>query len=413
MSDVKELVILPVAMLPTILAADDKDILRNLLKELEGWEPDISTVSGRKEIASKAQKVRIAKADFGRLASKLKEDAIKTQKAVNGEFKILEERMDALINRVRGPLDEYEAREKQRIADHDTHIARIEGFAMFSPEATSQEIAINIPLLAIYEIGRDWQEFKARADKARMTSQAIIAEMLADAEKREAEAAELVRLRAEEAERQRLAEIEARRIREEQIAAEAAERAKAEAEAKAAQEAREAEERAQTALQAAKTEADRKAKEAEEAAQAERDAAARRDREAAHALAKAEREKQEAIDRAERDRIAAEKRAKDAADKADRDRAAAVEAERKRLAAQEAAAKAEADRRAKDKARRGAINRDVLADMVLTISEVHSGTANEADTICRAIITAIANGNVRHTAINYAVDVEISEGKLL
>lgn len=401
MSDVKELVILPVAMLPTILAADDKDILRNLLKELDGWEPDISTVSGRKEIASKAQKVRIAKADFGRLASKLKEDAIKTQKAVNGEFKILEERMDALIDRVRGPLDEYEARERSRIAGHEAALAAISEAPGYGQVETADELRMRLDALSRYP-ARDWQEFAARADRALKSEIERTTALLAAAEKREAEAAELARLREEEAERQRLAAIEAQRIREEQIAAAAAECAKAEAE-----------ERAQAALQAAKAEADRKAREAEEVAQAERDAAARRDREAAQALAKAEREKQEAIDRAERDRLAAEKRAKDAADKADRDRAAAVEAERKRLAAQEAAAKVEADRRAKDKARRGAINRDVLADMVLAISEVHSGTANEADTICRAIITAIAKGDVRHTAINYAADVEISEGKLL
>lgn len=415
------LLVLPTAGLPTILAADDKDILGNLLKELEGWEPDISTDKGRKEIASKAQKVRVAKADFGRLADRLKEDAIKTQRAVNAEVKILTERMDALIERVRGPLTEFENKEKQRIADHEAALAAIAESEGYGRTETAAELQQRLDYLGAYP-ARDWEEFKDRATKVMLAEIDRTIRLLAAAEKREAEAAELERLRTEEAERKRLADIEAQRLREERIAAEAAERAKAEAEAKAAREAKQAEERAQAALRDQALAAERQKAEA-----------LRKEREAAEALARAEREKQEAIDRAEAARIAAEQKAERerlaaiererlaienaeaaraaAARKAESDRLAAIEAERQRVAREAAAQKAEDDRRAANKAHRASIDRDVVTDLVLAMSDDHSGDADEASKIARAIVIALASNKVRHTAINYAAPA--TKGPLL
>lgn len=414
------LLVLPVAGLPTILAADDKDILKNLLKELDGWEPDVSTERGRREIASKAQKVRVAKADFGRLADRLKEDAIKTQRAVNGEVKILVERMDALIERVREPLTAFENKEKQRVADHECALNLIENWVIFPGEWSAEQIAEHLTNLEAHELlRRDWQEFGRRATDTIEGARNALHRLHAAAVKQEAEAAEFARLRAEEAERQRSADIEAQRVREERIATEAAERAKAVAEAKAAREAQEAEERARAALRA-------QALVAEE----ERAAALRKEREAAETLARVEREKQAAIEKAERDRLAAIERqrvieqrerlsaeqaeaAKEAAARqAERDRIAAVEAERKRVAREAAAKKAEDDRRAANEAHRAGINREALADLILALSEVHSGTSEEADKIGRAVIEAVARGQVSHMAIDYAAS-KTKEGPLL
>lgn len=383
MSTGTSLLVLPVAGLPTILAADDKDILKNLLKELEGWEPDVSTERGRKEIASKAQKVRVAKADFGRLADRLKEDAIKTQRAVNAEVKVLTERMDGLVRQVRAPLDEYEAREKSRVAGHEAALTEIEAMFIALPAgATAEHIAAVIASLENCP-PRDWEEFSGRASKEINVTLGLLQRALGVAQKRENEEREASRIAAEEAERKRLADIEAQRVREERIATEAAERAKVEAEAEAAREAKEVEERSQAALRA-------QALVAEE----ERATALRKEREAAELLARVEREKQQAIDQAERDRIAA------------------VETERRRVASEAAAKKAEDDRRAANKAHRAGINREALADLIQALSGVHSGNSEEADKIGRAVIEAVARGQVRHMAIDYT-GAETKEGPLL
>ncbi len=43
----------------------------------------------------------------------------------------------------------------------------------------------------------------------------------------------------------------------------------------------------------------------------------------------------------------------------------------------------------------------ILAAIMLAMSEVHTGNAEEADAIGKAIVTAIAKGAVPHTTINY------------
>ncbi|MGI4813215.1 MAG: hypothetical protein ACRYGG_07755, partial [Janthinobacterium lividum] len=55
-----------------VIAADEKDILGALFKEIDGFDPDISTKAGRDEIASKAYKVTKAKTALIEIAKGLK-----------------------------------------------------------------------------------------------------------------------------------------------------------------------------------------------------------------------------------------------------------------------------------------------------------------------------------------------------
>lgn len=284
------LVILPLAELPTILQADDKDILKGLLRELEGWEPDASTPKGREVIRGKGQKIRVAKADFGRLADKLKEDALKTQKSVNAEFKILEQRMNELLERVRGPLTEYEGREKRRVGIHESRIKTLEEYS--ADYATSSEIAKDIDVYTALYAEEDFEEFAARAHKARTNTLNALRVAYQVAKTREDEATAQAQREAEEAERRRMEAAEAQRVREEQIARDATEAARVAAEADAERKAREAEEKAEAAMRAQ-----------EDAARLEREAARRREVEAQEALARAESERLAGI---ERERVAAE-----------------------------------------------------------------------------------------------------------
>jgi hypothetical protein len=60
----------------------------------------------------------------------------------------------------------------------------------------------------------------------------------------------------------------------------------------------------------------------------------------------------------------------------------------------------EAERRA-DQSHRRRINNEAVEALVLAMSRCHGGTADEAIAIGRAIITAIAKGEVPHVAISY------------
>jgi colicin import membrane protein len=452
------LAILPRASLPTILAADDKDIFGKLFAELKDFAGDVSTPKGRAEIASKARKVAVAKMDLIRLADGLKENAIKTQRAVNEEVKVVKEKMDALRDHVRAPLDEYEAREERRVATHEARLKTLEDGPLAAEHSTSAEIANDIGVFAELYAGVDWEEFAERANKVRTNTVNALRVAYQAAKTREDEA-EAARLAAEEeAERQRLAAIEAQRLREEQIAAEAAAEATRRAREAAELEAQAAEERAQAAL-----------REAEERAQAERDAAAERGRLAARALA----------DAAERERVAEERRVAahetalsdlaalatewpveptlrameirlaQAHELAKRDwqefavgaatahtvtvrmleeqiateqenirvgneiaearrienervrdearRAEAIEVERQRLAQEEAARKAEDDRRAADRAHRTKLNREIVADLM----EHVEWPGGVAEALARNIVIALAKNEVRHVKVIY------------
>lgn len=408
-----ELTVIPKS-LPTILAADQTDIFGRLFAELKDFKPDISTRKGREEIASKALKVSVAKQDLLRLGKTLKEDHLRIQKAIVAEEKIVTEKFDALRNEIRAPLTEFENREKSRVAAHEAALAAIVEPPGYGATETIAELEARLDYLNNYP-PRDWQEFTARAADALAVERDRAAGLLTAARKREAEAAELERLRAEEAERQRLAAIETQRLREEQIAAEAAANAKAEAEARAAQEAREAEERAQAQLRAAEAERVRQAEEA-----------ARREREAAEALERAEREKQEAIEAVERERLASLERQRAAEDRqraaaqmaeaarvaaekrAETERVAAVEAERRRAAEDAETKRVEDERRAADKAHRAAINNEAVKaiEIVLENPLFSIGTTKPTELLpgplmARALVTAVAKGEIPHVRIVY------------
>lgn len=409
MSETTSLVVIPAANLPTILAADDKDILGMLAAELSQFEADVTTPRGRQEIASKAHKVAMAKMDLIRLGKSLTEGWRDQTKAVNAECKMIEERMDALRDQVRAPLDEYQDREKRRVEGHEAALGDftfIMGAAGGFP--SSQEIAATIDQVTDMHAGRNWEEFLDKATKAKRETLDALRSVYQTAKTFEDEA-EAARVAAEEqAEREREAAVLAQIAREKRIAAEAAERARMAAEEEAARKAREAEERAQAVL-----------REQAMAAERERAEALRREREAAEAILRIEREKQAAIDQAERDRLSAIERQRvieererlsaeqaeaareAAARQAERDRVAAIEAERKRVAREAEIQRQEDERRAKNKEHRAVINRAALAGIMAVLNDHWEDVDMGPDTLALHIITEIAKGHIMHTTIVY------------
>lgn len=333
------------------------DILAKIAREVRSTHTDISTKAGREAVASLAYKVARSKTALDKMGKDLGETHYKSWKAITTERARIESELDALRDEVRKPLTDWENAEKDRIAGHEAELATMEGNLTFgTSEPTSADIRERLDA-SEQPSTRDWEEFAKRAAEIRDRVRAGLAAMLAVAEKREADAAELARHRAEQIAREQ-------KERDDRIAAEAAERARAEAEAKAKREAEEA---------AAKAETERQRVEQERAAAVARAEKAEADRKAAAAKA--------------------EKDAREAAEAAERNRLASIEAERKRVADEAARVAAETAKREADKKHKSKINNEVLAGLI-----ARSGVDEE---IGKAIVAAIARGEVPHTKIAY------------
>lgn len=332
-----------------------ESVISKLEADVRAFATDVSTEAGRKAVASLAYKVARSKTALDEMGKDLVAD-LKTQTGkIDAERRIIRDRLDALRDEVRKPLDDFENAEKDRVAGHEDALATILAACDLSPEAGPA--AINNRLGAVRDLSqRDWQEFSARATATIDTARKALEMALALATRREAEAAELARLRAEQVAREQ-AEREAK------IAAEAAEGARVAAETKAAREALEA---------AAKAEEERRRVEKEKD-----DAIARAEKEEA--------DKKAAAAKAERD-------AKEAAEAAERNLLAAIEAERKRAADDAAKEATEKARREADKAHRAKFNNEALAALeALSFAKEPS----------QLLVEAIARGAIPHVTINY------------
>lgn len=285
---------------PVLIAAYGDDakmdaILTRIETDALSIAPDLSTAASRKEIASLAFKVARSKTALDEIGKTITEDARKQIDAVNAKRRDVRERLDALKTAVRKPLDDWEAAEAARIADLED---RLKDFSEDLPgvDASSDDIARTIDEIEAIPVDDTWQEFKDRAHAAKTGTLSVLRDLLEKAKVREAERAELERLRAEAAAREeedRRRQAEERRKAEEarieREKAEAAERAAKAAEERAAREKAEAEERHKRELAAAaerearaveaerkraadeqaKAEAERKAREADQARRAE------------------------------------------------------------------------------------------------------------------------------------------------
>lgn len=257
-------------------------LLAAIEKKAKEHEPDLSTATSRKEIASNAYKVAQSKTFLDNIGKDYVAHLKAEAKVTDDLRKLIRDNLDALRDDVRSPLTKYEEAEKER-ADRE---------------------------FAEHKFGIDWDNAHAEHDlwKKAKELDALKAEMARKAEEQRAK--EEAARRAKEQ-----AEAQARAIKE------AAERAKREAE---------------QAAENARIEADRKAK-------AEIEEAQRKEREANEAAEKAERDRIAAIEKARADQEAAvkaaEKRAKEEAERKERERLAEearVKAEADKLAANKA-----------------------------------------------------------------------------
>ncbi|MBB3144888.1 chromosome segregation ATPase [Phyllobacterium trifolii] len=304
--------------------------------------PDTSTKTGRDAVKSLAYKVAQTKVALVKQGKALTEGWRNQTTKVNAACNTIEERLDALRDEVRKPVDDWEKIEEDRV---DAHKEKLQSLIDLSKVGLGRTVAEYRELLATAEqtqLGATWEEFAAQASLAREDAIETLTRMLKIAEKQEADAAELEKLRAKDAERE-AADAE-------RLAAENAAKAEAEqAEARKVEDERIANEARQKALDEA----------AERVADAERKAA-KADADAKQAIA---------------------------------DAAAKVEDDRRKAADEQAAAEAEQKRRDDDKAHRQTVNRAIVSELV-DCSDI---TADQA----QQIVIAIVSGLVPNVTLKY------------
>lgn len=337
----------------------------SLIAEIEarvsGELPDVSTASGRKEIASLAHKVAKSKTLLDGMGKDLADNLNAQLKPINAERKKVRDSLDALKAEIRQPLTDWESAEARRIMLHQEALEWI--VAQSKLEGSGEELRAAMSVLEDVDVCEDWEEFENEAHREKANAITALGLLIKKQEKVEAEAAELEKLRKEKAEQEQ-------RERDDEIRRQAEQAAKERAEQAAEKERREA---------------------AEALARVEREKHEAEEREAAAKL-KAEQEKAEAEEReqaakrqAELDKIEAERKAKERGEQA-------AKAERERIEREEQRKADEAKAREADKAHRSKINNQAAqAFMADGFSEAQS----------KQIVTLIAKGNVAHVKIEY------------
>ncbi|EPO2452672.1 cell envelope biogenesis protein TolA [Providencia rettgeri] len=239
-----------------------EDIISKIESEVNSFVNDVNTDKGRKEIKSLAYRVAQSKTYLDGLGKDLVAELKEIPKLIDANRKTVRDRLDALRDKVRQPLTEWEAEQDRIKAEQQMlawHEEALEMNAAFDKALTERiESDHEIALLMNEKFDRDLAEAKAEAERQR----------IAHEEELKKQAAEKARLEAEQKAQQEI-EAAAQREREAKEAAKRAEREKQEAIQRAEQEAKEAQERAEREKQAAIEAERKKALEAEQARLAE------------------------------------------------------------------------------------------------------------------------------------------------
>lgn len=227
-----------------------EDIISKIESEVNSFVNDVNTDKGRKEIKSLAYRVAQSKTYLDGLGKDLVAELKEIPKLIDANRKTVRDRLDALRDKVRQPLTEWETEqdrikaEQQMLAWHEEAIEMNAAFdkALAERIESDHEIA----LLMNEKFDRDLAEAKAEAERQR----------IAHEEELKKQAAEQARLAAEQKAQQEI-EAAAQREREAKKAAERAEREKLEAIQRAEQVAKEAKEKAERDAKEAQERAER------------------------------------------------------------------------------------------------------------------------------------------------------------
>ncbi|MDL5430499.1 hypothetical protein QSI23_07720 [Klebsiella michiganensis] len=260
MSEIMELVVIEKKNAMAVFTNNDQlDPLIELIeKEARSLVPDVTTKKGRDAIASMAHKVARSKTYIDNAGKDLVAELKALPKQIDESRRVVRERLDALKDEVRRPLNEWEA-EQARIAAEkaaEEERMRIEAEQKAALEALRKQVEVDheMALLMNDAFDREQADKAAEAERQRIAYEEEIKRLAAAAAAREVEQ-RAQREREEAAHREAVLKAQAEQAERDRIAAEQ----KAEADKQAAIEAE---------RRKAQEEADRIRREAEQREQA-------------------------------------------------------------------------------------------------------------------------------------------------
>ncbi|MEN3759364.1 hypothetical protein [Aeromonas veronii] len=278
------------------------ELLADIRKKASSLVPDVTTAKGRKEIASIAYAVAKTKTYLDGLGKELTDQYKEIPKRIDANRKAMRDYLDGLKDEVRAPLTQYEAAEEARVAALKERMTAFADAKQDTAELPSTELEHYLQQIEAIAIDDSWEEMTAQAGVAKDAAVLHLRTAIEKAKEREAQAAELERLRQEAAAREQ--EDRERRIAEQAAAAEAQRQEQARLDAERRE--REAKEREQQAVRDA------------EAAELARQQAEQRRLQAEEAAARAAEQERQRIENEQR--LKAEEDARRAADRAHRGR---------------------------------------------------------------------------------------------
>lgn len=183
MSETTDLVVIEKANALTVFKSSDQieEILAKVEREVMSFVPDVSTAKGRKEIASLAYRVAQTKTYLDSLGKDLVAELKEIPKLIDGNRKTVRDRLDALKEKARQPLSDYEA-EQERIKAEE--VARLAAEKLAAEIESDHEIA----LLLNEKFDRDAIEKKAEAERQRIAHEEEIARLAVEQARQESEA---------------------------------------------------------------------------------------------------------------------------------------------------------------------------------------------------------------------------------
>lgn len=214
-----------------------EDLLSSIEKEVLSFVPDLSTDKGRKEIASMAYKVARSKTALDNMGKELVSDLKARVKIVDVSRKTARDRLDALRDTVRAPLDEWESAEQKRLEAEaakkemdDAHDDALSYNELFDRRRVieAKEAEIREREEAAAKVEREAEEKRLRIEREDQIREEAAEKERAASQQREAAAAAAL----EKAESDRVAAAEQARIDKENAVKQAQREAQEEADRK-------------------------------------------------------------------------------------------------------------------------------------------------------------------------------------
>lgn len=200
-----------------------KPILEDIKAKVNSIVLDVSTSIGREQIRSLAAKIARSKTTLDNMGKELKAEWKSKCDAIDLERRTIWDELEALQHKVRGPVTDFENKEKKRTEGHEKDLIVLANWANLGASGTSKQAEENLVSLDGSYKSKNWEEFQARAEGVYVETRGSLVASCENLKKQEEERAELERLRREEYAREQIAKEDAFKERQAAAVAEALE----------------------------------------------------------------------------------------------------------------------------------------------------------------------------------------------